>query len=41
MVDFEGDYLRNNQNKLNEVDFDPEDAAQFKDENMYKFHENT
>jgi len=41
MVDFEEDYLRKEYPKLDEVEFDPEDADKFKDENMYKFHENT
>ena len=41
MVDFEEDYLRKEYPKLDDVEYDPDDADKFKDENMYKFHENT
>lgn len=41
MVDFEEDYLRKEYPKLDDVEYDPDNADKFKDENMYKFHENT
>ena len=40
-LNFEEDYMRKQYPKPDEVLFDPDDKKQFKDENMYKYHDNT
>ena len=41
MVDYEQDYMRSKGVKVDELEYDPNNADQYKDENMYKFHQNT
>lgn len=41
MVDFEQNYMRQKGTKVADVEYDPNNAEKFKDENMYKYHENT
>lgn len=41
MVDLQDDYMRTQGQKISEVEYDPNNADKFKDENMYKYHENT
>jgi hypothetical protein len=40
-MDFEQDYLRQQYEQEKKLDFDPNDQDKFKDENMYKYHDNT
>lgn len=37
----EEDYMRKNYPKIDEQEYDPDNKDKFKDENMYKYHENT
>ena len=41
MDSYGGDYMRENNKSLNELQYDQNDPDRFKDENLYKYHENT
>ena len=38
---FEEDYMRKEYPKLEDLEYKPDEKQQFKDENMYKYHDNT
>ena len=39
--DMDDGYMRNQFQKPEEIKYDPQDENKFKDENMYKYHDNT